>query len=275
MAAGSGSGKAAGVNPYLTAADIGGGALTALLSSISAANERKRNEQMTREGIQANRESDIRDLASKESTLDPFRQQMMQAGDISKLDRIERGSYSPVHMTPSGPYASYVPQMSGGFNYSKSPELIQSAAALKRNVMGGNTAPTMTDPTNYGKTAALDLVRIASDRADPASVNASGAPPRSVGAYTEGVQTRTAGGLGASETRSTDVTVQQAQQILDRAFRSELGRAPQPGEINQLLASQGLKPGDRWVGSGGLNGILNSLRSQAQAAPMQPSYTGH
>ena len=74
---------------------------------------------------------------------DPFRQQMSQAHAIGKLDRMERGRYTPVKLGAAPGYASYVPDMSGGYSYEKSPEFVSSAAALKRNVMGGNTAPTM------------------------------------------------------------------------------------------------------------------------------------
>lgn len=251
------------------ASGIGGGALAAYGASKNRTQDRElredENELSEAQGTQR--------TALTESLANPFRHQVDQTRALTSLDMLQQFGQGGRHVTPPSNVAPYSGNVRPG--YAPSDRMRTAAGTLFDNIAGGNTAPTMTDPTNYGKTAALDLVRIASDRADPASVNASGAPPRSVGAYTEGVQTRTAGGLGASETRSTDVTVQQAQQILDRAFRSELGRAPQPGEINQLLASQGLKPGDRWVGSGGLNGILNSLRSQAQAAPMQPSYTGH
>lgn len=261
-------------NPYLLAADIGADGLMAILGSIQAANDRKRNEQMTREGIQANRESDVRDLAFKESTLDPFRQQAQQAGAMSKLDRLERGAYAPVQLKAAPGYEGYVPTMTGGFSYEKSPELRAGAGALKRNVMGGNVAPSMTNPENYGKTAALDLLSIASAGADPGKVNGAAGAPRSTSAYTEGVQTRTAGGLGTSETRATDVSVAQAQSVLARAIQAELGRQPNPGEIESLLAAQGLKPGDRWVGSAGLNGLLNSIRAQAAAGRQTPQFTG-
>jgi hypothetical protein len=80
--------------------------------------------------------------------------------------------------------------------------------------------------------------------------------------------------LGTSETRGTDVTVQQAQAILDKAIRSELGRPPKPGEVAQLLAAQGLKPGDRWVGNGGLTGLLNAIRTQGQAGAAPQVFTG-
>lgn len=127
--------------------------------------------------IDAKAAADRMGVAADESKLDPFRNQMSQANDIASLDRMERATYSPVRLSGAPAYAQYVPQVSGGSNYTKSPELVSSAAALKRNVMGGNVAPTMTNPANYGKTGALDLLRIAAQGVDPGTVSArSGAP---------------------------------------------------------------------------------------------------
>lgn len=271
MVAGSG-----GVDPVTALLAAGSGLAGGIAGAISNANNAKRTAQAQREAIQAQQQNATQNIAADESKLDPFRQQVSQAHDLFDLDRMERATYSPVHLAAAPGYESYVPQMSGGSSYTKSPELIAAAAALKRNILGGNVAPTMTDPTNYGKTAALNLLAIASANKDPGQVSGAVGAPRNTAAYTEGVQTREAGGLGTADTRSTDVSVQQAQQILDKAIRSELGRAPNPGEIDAMLKAQGLKPGDRWVGNAGLSGLINTLRAQAQQnAPLfEPSFTG-
>ena len=265
---------AAKMNPWLVGAGVAEGGITAILGAIDAANQRKRNEQASKEAIAANTAADTRDLAFKESTLDPFRHQLAQAGAIGKLDRMERAAYKPVTLGAAPGYEQYVPEMGGGFSYEKSPEFVSSAAALKRNVMGGNVAPSMTSPENYGKTGVLDILRMAADGVDPGTVNGTAGAPRDTSAYTEGVPTRMAGGIGTAETRATDRTVADATSVLTRAIQAELGRQPQPGEIEGMLRSQGLKPGDRWVGAGGLNGLLNALRAQAVARPQAPTYTG-
>jgi hypothetical protein len=269
MAAGSGS-SSSKIDPTTLILAGASGSVDALSALIN----RKRTEQLSREQLQAQRDLQNQDVASKESLVDPFRQQMNQATDISALDRMERGAYTPVRpMSVPSRYAGTVPSFGGGFSYEKSPEMIASAGMLKRNVMGGNVAPSMTDPTNYGKTATLNLLRIASSGQDPGSVNGTAGAPANPTNYLNGMPTRDAGGLGAAETRGTDVSVAQAQQVLAKAIQTELGRPPNPGEIDQLLAAQGLKPGDRWVGNAGLTGLLSTIRQQASSMP-QPSYSG-
>jgi len=151
----------------LSALGAGAGAIS---SNMSNRRNAEAQEQMSREQIEAEERLARQKLAADESMADPFRQQLNQASAIKKLDQLERASYMPVGMTPAGPYAGSVPTMTGGYSYEKSPELIGSAGAIKRNVMAGHTAPTMTNPANHGRTAALDLLRILAgdvDAADP------------------------------------------------------------------------------------------------------------
>jgi hypothetical protein len=124
----------------------GSGVAGGVFSAIEAANNRKRQQQAQREATEAARDSNTLDVASRETALDPFRHQNAQASSLASLDRLERASYTPVQMSAAPGYEQYVPHIMGGASYTKSPELIQSAGALKRNVMGGNVAPTMTDP---------------------------------------------------------------------------------------------------------------------------------
>lgn len=230
-------------------------------SSMAAAGASKRQTQLSRDEIAERRAGRNQGVAAAESMADPFRHQLDQGNAIAKLDRMERASFAPTKIAPQGGYAA--PAMSGGLSYTKSPELISSAAALKKNVMGGNTAPTMTDPANYGKTGALDLVTLAATGGNPAAVNGAQGRPGNPGAYLEGTTRRMPGKAFTSETRGTDLSVADASQILDRVFRTELGRAPQPGEIASTLAGAGLKPGDQWVGEGAMTSIINALRQQA------------
>jgi hypothetical protein len=302
--------------PYIIAAGASG--LGAYASSRSKNKDRALEEQLSAERIAAQADINRQDVALKESLANPFRNQLDQAGSIGALDRMERSTYTPFKLSGAPPrYAGSIPEMSGGYSYEKSPELISSAAALKRNVMGANTAPTMTNPANYGKSAALDLVRIGADGVDPATVNASasrgpgaggtatGQPtdylanvPRrgggtggvasgalkgaSMGSMVPGAGTIAGAGIGAivgaatkhAKTAPNDVDVQTAVQVLTQVIQQQQGRSPNPGEIEQMLAGQGLKPGDRWVGELGLRSLINTL--MAQSSGMQPpSYTGH
>lgn len=240
--------------------------------SIAAAGKSKRDHQLAREQMAAQREAQLRNTALAETGLNPFRHQLQQGNAISGLDQLERGSYKPVQLAlPANRYAKHIPSLGGGYSYEKSPELIQSAGALKRNVMAGHTAPSMTDPANYGRTGAIDLVRMAAHGTDPSTMAGSSGRSTSTAGYFDGIDRRMAGKIGAAETRGTDVSVADAAMVLERAFRAELGRAPQPGEIEQLLAAQGLKPGDRWVGNAGLMSLLAHIRQQGGGG-MQPSY---
>lgn len=297
-------------------------AANAYANSRARKSDREANEHLTKEEIAARARLQNQEVAARESLANPFRQQLDQAAALKKLDRLERGRYTPVRLSAPAGMESYIPHLFGGSSYEKSPELVSSAAALKRNVMGGNVAPTMTDPNNYGRTAALDLVSLLADGQDPATVNASrrgpyGAgdasrtPPGSAGddyfvdtarrgGGTGGVGSNAAkyaaagmsvagpwgaaaGAVGGAikgavqkhaASAPTDFAVSDASTILDRAIRSELGRAPNPGEIQQLLVAQGWQPGDRWVGQAGLNALINGLRTQRTAAAGR-DYTAH
>ena len=128
-------------------------------------NRQKSEEALARERMQLERDladqndRRARDIANQntaleESSLNPFRHQLSQASAIDKLDRMENMSFmNPRDMVPEQ-YRRYVPEMP---NLTPSAEAKASAGALKRDVMSGRTAPTMTDPNNYGKTATMDL----------------------------------------------------------------------------------------------------------------------
>jgi hypothetical protein len=155
----------------------GTGVAGALASYLSKKGDRKAEAAALQKTLEAKAASDRQSTALDESKLDPFRQQMFQANDLSSLDRLERATYSPVHLSAAPGYGASVPHLFGGASYEKSPELVSAAGALKRNIIGGNVAPSMTDPANYGKTAALNLARITNEGIDPATVSFRGIAP--------------------------------------------------------------------------------------------------
>jgi hypothetical protein len=75
----------------------------------------------------------------------------------------------------------------------------------------------------------------------------------------------------------TDIGVGDATNAISGAIREFSGREPNPGEVEGILAGQGLKPGGQWVGEKGMSGVLSQLQKngeiqrqqQAAAAPQQ------
>ena len=142
-------------------------------------------------------------VAADESMANPFRGQTFQANTLSYLDRLENAQYSKPQLNfgAGNKYAKYVPTVTGGFDYQMSPEMRGAAGTLKRSVLAGRTAPTMTDPGNYGQTGALDITNSYDDVFAPAGGGAGGtaAGARALpaaSAYLAGV-TRRGGGTTA------------------------------------------------------------------------------
>jgi hypothetical protein len=257
--------------PLLALLALGGAsdAVGALESSAG----RKQQEKLTKEQIAADRERSAQSTALQESLANPFRHQAAQASTAGALDRMERASYTPARLSlPSNPYAKYMPQVSGGFSYEKSPELIAAAHNLKGDVLAGHTAPTMTNPMNYGRTAALRLDANGNPMG-PTSGGAAGDPnahpvTELVSSYDRrGKVKGVMGGpgllqnavSGRAATAQTDFTVADARDAIARAFTYYQGRQASPQEIDAVLAGQGLKPGDRYVGQGGLLNVLSVI----------------
>lgn len=153
---------------------------SAVGSGMQRGKERKAQEQLTREQMALERERDLRRTALDESLSDPFRHQLAQAGAVSRLDAMQNASFAPVSIDLPGRYAAFKPKMAGGFSWQPSDDVRQSAGALKQSVMAGRTAPSMTAPENYGKTATLNLL--------------GGADPTTDAAFSMGAPVRT--GLG-------------------------------------------------------------------------------
>lgn len=142
------------------------GGLGGLGSFFGAQSQAKAQKEVERMRIAEAQRAQNQDVALKESTLDPFRQQMQQARNLSMLDMKER-------YQPSQPYglskqyadlvqAPVIDRMQPRApSYAPSPEMLNWLALIKQNVAGGqNQAPSMTSPANYGKTSALDLLAL-------------------------------------------------------------------------------------------------------------------
>jgi len=231
----------------------GGNFLSSLFGMINQNKQLEKNRQLQRD-LAAQADANSRDLSQQrtaqvESTLDPFRQQMAQGGDLAKLDRLERSSLTPVRVNAAGgPGAPF--GQSGGYSYSKSPELVSSAAALKKSIMAGNGAPTMTNPNNYGKTSALDLIGVANGSKDPTSPNAfaTGAPS-----------------AGTSQTSS-------AANVIRQAYREYLGRDPSDMEILSQTGNGQFTVNDPRLQLS-LENIKNSPEVRARRTGFAPSYS--
>lgn len=98
------------------------------------------------------------ELALQQSQLNPFRTQAAQAATAGVLDRMQNGAYTPVSVQAPARYAASVPQISGGYSYQKSPELVHGAQVLKNSVLSGQGAPNMLDPNNAGITNTINTM---------------------------------------------------------------------------------------------------------------------
>lgn len=272
--AGAGGGAATTAAGLLTKGDYAGIGVNAAGSALSSyfgaknENEQKQQDRQTQldlqhNALEASQAANTQSLAQRESELDPFRHQMDQAADIGKLDRLERASYKPVSVSmPAGsPYAKYMPQTSGGYSYEKSPELIASASTLKKNVMAGNGAPSMTNPDNYGKTGAVDIFGVMAGKKDPTSsasfASGTPAPASSVGADPLGAMIRS-------------------------GYQSALGRPASDSDIRGILGELSRVYGRQLTAADSAlvqNWIQKNLRTspeaqQRQSGGYQPSYAG-
>lgn len=236
--------------PLLALLALGQGA-QGVAGALESASGRKQAEKMSAAQIAADKARSDQSTGLQESLANPFRHQAAQASTASALDRLERGTYSrPSVSLPNNPYAKYVPQVSGGFSYEKSPELINSARNLKTDVMAGRTAPTMTDPLNYGRTATLSL---------DANGNPAPGTTNGVQAFRPPVDKFLTSSYTPTDSGARDYTIADARSAVSKAITTYQGRAATPQEVDQILGSQGWKPGDRWVGQGGLLSVLQVI----------------
>lgn len=244
------------MDPAIVAALIGAaaGGTSAIAGGIAAKNKNKTDAQLAADQLAATKAIANQRVAADESMADPFRQQLAQGADISKLDQLERAKFSPVHLGADPNYASHELPRAGGFSYEKSPELISSAAALKQNVMAGHAAPTMTDPNNFGRTAALNLVKIAADGVDPATVGARGVTPSAPGTAAPGAAPNPSG---------YGYTPPDPNQDLSTGFGENQATVAGAGKGAMTGASIGKwVPGIGWVAGAGIGAAIGAIASR-------------
>jgi hypothetical protein len=71
--------------------------------------------------------------------------------------------------------------------------------------------------------------------------------------------------IGAARSAKGDYGVNDAYEMISRAYRDQLGREASSDEIWSQIRGQGWKPGDRWVGSRGLNAVIASIGNSPEA----------
>jgi hypothetical protein len=243
------------------------GAGQGVLGELDNNANRNQQDKLTAAQIAAQKQARDQATALQESLANPFRHQAAQISTASALDETANGRYTPVHLAAPSGMEKYMPQMSGGYSYEKSPAIINAATAAERDVLAGHTAPTMTDPMNYGRTAVLSL----DANGNPTNAGGGGSGmagnpnAKSITDLTASYDHRPVGRFsGKAGSARTDLAVDDARNALARAFTYYQGRQASPQEIDQLLKSQGWKPGDRWVGQAGLNSVLSTITTPSR-----------
>lgn len=139
----------------------GSGSSIPLLSALAGGAGALVDRQSAKKAIEQQERQSLRSTALSESGMDPFRQQLSQAQAAKKLDLLANAKYAPRTMAVPSEMQRYVPQMSGGFSYTPDPATLSGYEQLLTSVLSGKTAPTMTNPANYGKTETLNLLTAA------------------------------------------------------------------------------------------------------------------
>jgi hypothetical protein len=357
-------------NAWIALAGLGAAGTSAYLSS----RQNRQNRDAAAEQAELDRDerkgTNLLEVASRESLADPFRQQLSQGNALQRLDMMARANYTPSKISVPPEMQRFVPQVNHGFSYTPNPDLQTAAKLLQRSIASGQTAPTMTDPANYGRTAALNLNDPRAPTAGaqgpmaPAPGSGGGAVPRTGGAAAPGAaRTSTgstlsnsyfapggaasgspsystderdmamnlasgnpafanyrrrregAGGAGGgalkglsygsvagplgmaggaaigaiagaftknAKTAMSDFYLDDAKQILRDQSEALRGRPATEEEIDEAIAGQGWKPGNRWVGQESLDYILQQWAQQGEQArgdaeddeEFAPSYSG-
>jgi hypothetical protein len=150
-------------------------------SAVSGAVEAYLKQHETEATLDERRQEANQRTALNESTLDPFRGYMAQASDLSHLDLMDHDyTASPLQLDAKyGAGLNLPPSQS----YAPSALTRQVLASARSSIAGGNTAPTLTNPSNYG---ALPVVHAsqAPPSTAPQAPNSTGAittPASSVG----------------------------------------------------------------------------------------------
>lgn len=216
-----------------------------------AALNRQAQANLQTNSIAAQEGANTQSVAANESQLDPFRQQVSQARDLMNVDKAANSSFSPVQVSSAGgPGAPFV--RSGGYSYSKSPQLSGDLNAIESSIRAGNGAPSMTNPANYGKTSALNLVNVAAGKADPTSTSAfaTGAP-------------------AAASTLGSDPVANQIR----NAYQTYLGRQPSDTEIQNVIGQLG-QIYNRPITASDSNLISGWIQNNLATSPEAQAYKG-
>jgi hypothetical protein len=219
------------------------------LSAASSAKDRKTQQQLATDDRALTEAQDIRRTALAESQLDPFRAQAAQGKNLAALDFLQ--NYGRRTISPPSNVAPYTGSVGGAFQPSQT--MRDYAGLLFKDVASGRTAPTMTNPANYGQTGVLDLVTSAATK-QPTAATSAAAPV-----------TNYALGLDRANEHG-DLSIADARQVIRNAYEQELGRTPSDEEVSTHLQNIGWRPGHRYVGEAGLYAILNSIRGARQGA---------
>lgn len=268
------------------AAGIGGTALTAYLAKKQG--DRAATQDDNR--LQMTEEQSLRNTALQESLADPFRHLRDQQRGLTSLDMLQHFGQGR-SVTPPANVQPYMGQVHRGF--VPSDRLRGDAGKLYDAIASGQGAPTMTDPGNYGHTGAINLSQPGAGVAGQPSATNTAIDPMSylegygrrggstggvmkgaatgaaMGSVVPGAGTLIGAGIGAAvgaarkhaATAPTDLTVDQAKQVIQSVFQQEGGRQASPQELDAILAGQGYKPGDWGVGEEGLMGVIRNLQS--------------
>ena len=150
------------------------GGLGGIGNFFAAKAQANAQKQMQQQQIAADAARQNQQIAYGESQLDPFRQQMAQAKNLSMLD-MRQGTRPTQFYAPLQPGET---RQAPGPSYTPSADLLNWISMIKQNIAGGqNQAPTMTNPANYGKTSALDLLALSSNPASAAYARGANNPP--------------------------------------------------------------------------------------------------
>jgi len=157
---GSGAASSGGSKMGFDPVSLALGGIGGLFNFFSVKNQIKAQKEQQERQIAADAARQNQQIGYGESQLDPFRQLMAQGRDLSQLDMRQNTTPPPMYSPlQAGQTQRETPIQTS--RYTPSPELLDWLSMIKQNIAGGqNQAPTMTNPANYGKTSALDLLAL-------------------------------------------------------------------------------------------------------------------
>ncbi len=278
-------------------AQLAAGVGTGVLGAYVANRNSRRQQESEDERNQMTEEQHLRQTALRESEMDPFRHQMFQGRNLTSLDMLQNLGRGGNRITPPANVAPYAGSVRP--SYTPSDTLREHASRLYNSVAAGQTAPTMTDPANYGRTSALNLAQpagsggtsatapAAPEMVDPSSYLPGQADRRNEGAGGVGKGAMTGLALGSkfgpygaaaglvggaivggftknARSAATDLSLEQAKQAIQAAYQRELGRPASEEEVMGRIAGTGWEPGDEWVGESGLLYHIREIQNSAE-----------